>query len=90
MTTQIIDFILVQLPVVAFMSFFVWNSLKEKQKAIFDCKKEKKLHRIEIANMNERLLKEEKENYRTLKDLIIVLEDVETNQKIILSKFNDK
>ena len=38
MTQTIIDFILVQLPVVAFMSFFVWNSLKEKQKAILDCK----------------------------------------------------
>jgi len=90
MTTQIIDFVLVQLPVVAFMSFFVWNSLKEKQKAIFDCKKEKKQHRLEIAIMNERLLKEEKENYRTLKDLIVILEDVETNQKLILSQIHKK
>ena len=90
MTTQIIDFVLVQLPVVAFMSFFVWNSLKEKQKAIFDCKKEKKQHRLEIAIMNERLLKEEKENYRTLKDLIILLEDIETNQKLILSQIHKK
>ena len=90
MTTQIIDFVLVQLPVVAFMSFFVWNSLKEKQKAIFDCKKEKKHHRLEIAIMNERLLKEEKENFRTLKDLIVILEDIETNQKLILSQIHKK
>ena len=45
-------------------------------------------HKKELSVLNSTGRQRELDNYNTLKDLIVLLEDIETNQKIIISKID--
>ena len=43
-------------------------------------------HKKELKELNEHMRSAERDNLKTLNDLIVLLDDIETNQKIIISK----
>ena len=80
--------IILQLPLIVLLLYAVKVMYKE-------IKIEKELQRIliqehkkELSKLNASGRKREQDNYDTLKDLIVLLEDIETNQKIIIQKID--
>jgi len=88
MTQKIFEVLLEQIPVVIVLGLAIYYTLKEKRQITEDCKEQRKEHQKELSKLNQYIRDREKENYDTLNDLIVLLEDVETNQKIILSKID--
>ena len=81
--------LVLQLPLVLILIYasrLMYKEIKSKEKTN---KLERIQHKKELKELNEYLRLSEKENFQTLNDLIILLEDVETNQKIIISKINE-
>jgi|TARA_R110000824_G_C15229678_1_gene678399 hypothetical protein len=80
--------IIFQIPLVfslIYASRLMYREIKSKEKSN---KLERIQHKKELKELNEYVRDNEKENLKTLNDLIALLEDVETNQKIIISKID--
>ncbi len=80
--------IILQLPLILVLLFAVrilYNELKRKENVsrtdLKNCHKK-------VDTLNTHIRESEKNNYKTLQDLVTLIEDIETNQKIILNKID--
>ena len=80
--------IILQIPLILVLLYAVKLMYKEIKSKEQDNKKSAEEHKEELSKLNITGRKREIDNYNTLKDLIILLEDIETNQVIIISKLN--
>jgi len=90
MTEQIVDLILKQVPIVILLIGIVYWQIKEKKQIVIDCKLVNKEYREQLHILNEHLRDREKEQYVTLNDLIVIIEDIEINQKIIITTLKNR
>jgi hypothetical protein len=80
--------IILQLPLIVLLLYAVKVMYKEIK---LEKESQRNLiteHKKELSKLNVSGRKREQDNYDTLKDLIVLLEDIETNQKIIISKLD--
>lgn len=78
--------IVLQIPLIAILIYasrLMYIEIKSKEKSN---KLERIQHKKDLKELNEYMRSAEKDNLKTLNDLIVLLEDIETNQKIIISK----
>lgn len=80
--------LVLQIPLVLILIYasrLMYREIKSKEKSN---KLERIQHKKELKELNEYLRLSEKDNFQTLNDLVVLLEDVETNQKIIIAKID--
>tara|TARA_R110000751_G_scaffold88490_4_gene174798 strand:- start:1184 stop:1480 length:297 start_codon:yes stop_codon:yes gene_type:complete len=82
--------IILQIPLILILLYAVRLMYKEIKSKEQDNKKSADEHKEELSELNITGRKRELDNYNTLKDLIVLLEDIETNQKIIISKLDQR
>ena len=78
--------LVLQIPLVLVLIYaarLMYREIKSKEKSN---QIERVQHKKELKELNTHMRSAEKDNLKTLNDLIVLLEDIETNQKIIISK----
>lgn len=79
--------IIFQIPLILVLLYalrLLYKEIKSKEK---NNTSEREKHKKELKELNNYIRESERENFTTLNDLVVLLEDIETNQKIIISKF---
>lgn len=74
---EILKVLLEQMPVVIVLGLGIYQQLREKKNLIKDAKSERTKHQKELKELNEHIRDTEKENFQTLQDLVVIIENIE-------------
>lgn len=80
---EILKVLLEQMPVVIVLGLGIYQQLREKKNLIKDSKSERTKHQKELKELNEHIRDTEKENFQTLQDLVVIIENIEKELKKI-------
>jgi ABC-type nickel/cobalt efflux system permease component RcnA len=87
---QISTLLLEQISSIIILGLGIYYFIQKEKTKDAECKQEREDHKTELKELNDYIRSRDSENFDTLKNLQTILEDIEINQKLILSKFNNQ